>query len=125
MRVTAAMEMVSKASEGERSVQCRSFLPKSILSMQMMKPSQKQKRTKAPKARERRRRKRAATWTGSRIVMMVTLRAWRWTTCLMRAGNYTNLYVQLLMPNTNSPLSKASLHSYCGLIIIILSLLQF
>ncbi len=47
MRVTAAMEMVSKGSESERSVQCRDFLPKCLLSMQMMKPSQKLKRTKA------------------------------------------------------------------------------
>ncbi|KAL0197648.1 hypothetical protein M9458_006188, partial [Cirrhinus mrigala] len=51
----------------------------------MTKPSQKLKRTKAPKARGRRRRKRAATWKDSRIVMMVTLKGWRWTTCLMRA----------------------------------------
>ncbi len=85
----------------------------------------KAKKDKGPKGKGKKKKKKGSDLDGSRIVMMVTLRAWRWTTCLMRAGNYTNLYVQLLMPNTNSPLSKASLHCYCGLIIIILSLLQF
>ncbi len=58
MRVTAAMEMVSKGSEGERSVQCRCFLPKWPSFNADDEAKSKAKRTKAPKAREEEEEKR-------------------------------------------------------------------
>lgn len=64
------------------------FLERCFEMLQTEKVGQKVRRRSAQSPRgKRRKRRRVVMWRDMRTVMMETLKVWKWTTYLMRAGN--------------------------------------
>lgn len=68
------------------------FLERSFETLQTEKVGQGARRRTVQRPRGRRRKKRAVMWRDMKTAMMETLKVWKWTTCLMRAGNPTLLW---------------------------------